>query len=178
MKTTSAKTTFDVMIGVTSSHISIGIIIVGVAIYTSIYKSIILSVPLFYLGILLMLTIRGFTINVQDKLIKRYVYFFPFKLGYWKSIKQYDKIVLALTHDSTEGRSGIGAWSQRYAVRTRHFEVYLSNEKDEKFELIDYPEYKSARTFLKETGKLLNLEMNDLFEESVVISKIKRHWNR
>lgn len=116
-------------------------------------------------------------VNVSIGVTATYIYFFPFKIGSWESIEQYDKILLELTHDSTIGRNGVGAWSQKYTVRTRHFEVYLSNENDEKFELIDYPEYKTARTFLKETGRLLDLEMNDLFEESVVISKIKRHWN-
>lgn len=177
MTTKDTKQLVNVSIGVTATYISLGMVIIGIAIYTSIYENMLLSLPLFYLGILLILTIRGFTIDKNEKMIKKYIYFFPFKIGSWKSIEKFNKIVLALTHDTNVARTGIGAWSQRYAIRTRHFEVYLSNENDETFELIDYPEYKRARFFLKETGKLLDLEINDLFEESVVISKIKRHWN-
>lgn len=177
MKTEDTKKLVNVSIGVTATYISLGMVIIGIAIYTSIYESMILSLPFFYFGILLILTIRGFTIDKNERMIKKYIYFFPFKIGSWKSIKQYDKILLELTHDTTIGRNGVGVWSQRYSVRTRHFEVYLSNKNEEKFELIDYPEYKSARTFLKETGKALNLEMEDLFEESVLISRTKRYWN-
>ncbi len=172
------STILDVNIGVKGSFFVMGMTLMGFSIYLALTFSLLVAIPLFYLGFLLMLSIRGFRVDLSKMTIKKYINFFPFKIGRRQSIKQYNRMVLVLSHDTTNGRTGSGAWSQSYSIRTRSFDIYLTNAENEKMDLIAFSEYKPARSFLHSMSKQLNIEKEDLFEESLLVSKVKRYWQQ
>jgi hypothetical protein len=122
-----------------------------------------------------MLSIKVLKIDVSKKKIKQYYSLFPFKIGKWKDISMFDRIELKLRHEVSSGQTPYGAFFETYSIRTRHFDIYLSNENEKKMDLIDFSEYSKSRKVLCEIAIKLNVNAIDLFEESVIESRNRRH---
>ena len=164
-----------ITVGVTLNYFFLSLIIIGFAIFVTVSVNFFLAIPLYYFGFLALISIQGFIIDINKKKLMKYYNFYPLKIGRWESIEGYDRMVLVLSHDATvvdiDGRYG----NKTQTERTRSFDIYLRNRNEEKIPLIEFPEYKFAREFLVKYGQQMNIEMIDLFEESILISRERRH---
>lgn len=163
-----------ITVGVTLNYFLWGIILIAVAFYLLCVVHFLVAIPLFYFGFLALISIENILIDVENKTLKRYYILYPFKIGKWQSIEGYDRMVLVLSHDvdivDTDGMCG----NETRTIRTRSFDIYLRNRMEEKIPIKEFPQYKYARTFLSKYGSLMNVEMIDLFEESLQRSAARR----
>ena len=161
--------------GVTGDYFTLGLILFGVGIYFISTELFYLGFPLIYFGFLIMLSFKVLIIDLINMKVKHYYSFFPFKIGKWHSITSFESVELRLRHEVASGQTAYGAFYEKYSIRTRHFEIYLNNSNNDKLELIDFSEYSIARKVLCEIAVKLNLNAKDLFEESVIESRNRRH---
>ncbi len=167
-----------ITVGVTLNYFLLGIPLLGLAFYVAFGINFILSLPVFYLGVLFLLSIQSFVIDVDNKKIRKYYTIYPFKIGSWESIQQYDQLVLELTYviNKRDNYDDFGIRESGCTEeRTKSFDVYFCNSKNEKLTLIEFNEYIHAKNFLNKYAPQLKLIKVDKFEEALRNSRFRRY---
>lgn len=163
-----------ITIGLTLNYFLLGIPLLGLAFYFAFIVNLIFGIPFFYFGFLFLISIQSIVIDPQNKMIKKYYNIYPFKIGSWKSIQQFDRMVLELAY-ITNSRRTYNDYGVRQFGRTKSFDVYFSNLKNEKMPLVEFDHYVYAKRFLDEYAGKLNLIKVDTFEEALRRSSNRRY---
>jgi hypothetical protein len=111
-------------------------------------------------GIILFFSIRGVLIDWDKKLIKPYLDFIIVKIGTWKSLGQYDKIVLKYTNESQTMNSRGNSTN----FITKSFDIVLTSNDNKDVIIKEFVNYDKAKLFLVEYSQRIDKENVDLFE--------------
>ncbi|MFY0675377.1 MAG: hypothetical protein JXQ87_18420 [Bacteroidia bacterium] len=136
------------------------LVIIGSGVFTYFY-SLIPAIPTFYLGLVALLSIEGVVIDLQNQKLQSYFSFLFFRVGSWKSLDIYKKLVLTVYSES----STYTLRATQTTTRTKSFDVCLVDSMG-KLQIVDeYGNYYEALEFAEELAEQLNLPFEDQFAE-------------
>lgn len=136
------------------------LVIIGSGVLTYFF-SIFPAIPGFYIGLVTLLSIEGVVIDLENRKLQSYFSFIFFKLGDWKSLDYYDKLILTIY--SQQSTYALRATTQ--TVKTKSFDVCLTNSGGMSLIVAEYGNYYEALEFAEELAEKLNLPFEDQFAE-------------
>lgn len=149
------------------------LVIIGSGVFTYFY-SVIPVIPTFYLGLVALLSIEGVVIDLENRKLQSYFSFLFFKVGNWKSLDQYKKLVLTIYSQSSTYALRAGYQT----VKTKSYDVCLVNSIG-KLQIVDeFGNYYESLEFAKELAEQLNLPFQDQFAEMQESIAERRAWRR
>ncbi|MFH0894674.1 MAG: hypothetical protein V2A54_09580 [Bacteroidota bacterium] len=122
---------------------------------------IIAGFPLLFFGIICFLAIEGTLIDIDKKQAKVYYDLLFFKVGKWKDITNYKKILLRY-ENSTQT---MNYQSLSSTITTRSFDIYFKSENEPDIYVQEFTRYSEAKAFLDKFSKLLGMEVYDQYKE-------------
>lgn len=158
--------------GVTLDNFFLGIGILIASIAAIIYIHFFLGLPLLYLGLAILLSVKGVIIDVENRKLKSYFDFFIFKTGNWENIATYNKVTLELTNKSQQMNSRGSSTN----VKTKTYDIFLTDSTWRKIELKDFTDYAEAKELLNTMATALKITSVDHYAEARknAKSRIKR----
>lgn len=124
------------------------------------HLQIVYAIPIGYLGLVLLLSVEGVIIDPKTKKMNRYFSFLLFKSSDWVYIGQYQKLVLRLHREAHE----VNMRSITNNIRTKTFEIHLSNEKGDDLYVTEYTDYESAHETVNQLSEALELPIEDQYQ--------------
>lgn len=174
------KITQGASFGGMSSTIGFILLIIGVVVL--IYginspiaiETVFLGILISLVGIILFISIRGVLINYKENKIKVYLDILVTKIGFWRSLDEFNKVVLKFVNES----QAMNYKSVSTTVRTISFDVVLANHGNNELLLRSFSNYDDAKKFLVEYSVRLNKAMFDRYAEIREELSIRRHISR
>lgn len=154
------KKVYDINVGVTMDYMMLGVGIMFMAIVLVFLKLPFISLIIFPIGLVVMLSIRGVKLDAEMQLAKKYFWFFGYNYGRDISIESYDVLVLTNHH----GETMMNSRGRSAHIQTNSYALILMNKDKAKIELKEYETYQEALKYLKEISEFLNVESVDKVE--------------
>ena len=147
--------------GITLQHFLPGVAIIIYAIAMFFSLNVFIAIPFLYLGIVILLSVKGVVIDIEKEKLKKYFNFFFFKIKIEESFSDYNRVYLSLLRESqTMNYKSIST-----TVRTKTFEIYLMNDSNRRIYINEYTDYKHAREILLQLSKALVIPATDIYKE-------------
>ena len=131
----------------------------------SLLKISVLSLVLFFIvavfGLILLISITGILIDLENKRVKPYVHCLFFKLGKWKSTNDVERMVLEYTKEGGGARFRL---TVRGSLHIEYFSISLVYSSGKKVFLKEFSNYEKAKEFLDTYSELLQIEKRDRYE--------------
>ena len=155
----SRKVTFE---GTTSS---VGSVILFVSIYLMFVQNkytlfLIFFACTAFLGFMMILSIKGTLIDLENKRVKSYIHCLFFKLGTWKSINEIERIVLEYVNQAKT----LGSRGAQTTLQTEILVVLFRYSSGKKIAIKEFLNYEKAKEFLDTYSELLQIEKRDRYE--------------
>ena len=146
--------------GVTLKLIFPGFVILVMAVLAALYINIFLSIPVFYVGAVVFLSIQGVFIDLERKRIKPYFNLLFIKMGDWMPLDKYNQLVLSLYRSSVQMSSRASSTT----VNTRSFDVFLVDGIGDQLIIDEFTDYDEAKELFDELATLLDLPADNQYE--------------
>ncbi len=114
-----------------------------------------------FAGIVLFISIRGVIIDSEKEKIKPYINLIVTKMGKWRSLDPYEKIVLKYTSQSQRMNSRGNSTS----YVTKSFNIVLSSSQRKDMIVKDFTDYGKAKAFLADYSIRLRKPKLDTYEQ-------------
>lgn len=108
-------------------------------------------------AILLLLSIKGTTINFENRQVKPFLYFVFFKIGQWESLENYTRILL----ETNNGSTTYSTHANSTTITVKSYTITLNNKKNDRVEIKEFTDYKKAKSLLATLSEKLNLPSHD-----------------
>lgn len=138
-------------------------------------------IPLIFLGIsvILILSYELIEINYNERKIRKVLYLVLYKHGEWKSLDNFNKLLLAPNHEAMRMISPAHPIFQK-DITFRAYDIYLFNTEDINYKLLlcSSKEIPIAQKKLKEYAEKLNVEMEDTIKEGWLKNRNRRRTHK
>ena len=115
-----------------------------------------------FFGLMLLISIKGILIDLENKRVKPYIHCLFFKLGKWKLTDDVERMVLEYTKEG--GRIKYGNMPGLGSIHAEYFSISLRYFSGEKIFIKEFSKYEKAKEFLDTYSELMQVDKVDRYE--------------
>ena len=147
--------------GVTLKYITPGSILIIAGIIAALNGMSLFAIPLLLSGVILLLSIQGAIIDIDNFRVKPYFNFIVVKSGNWVSLENYSKIVLSLFRENQVMRSRATTAN----VKTKTYDVYFIGAKNKRLNIKGFSNHEEGKRAMNQISEALNMPAEDRYQK-------------